>query len=574
MTNGLLIKGKMVVPTILHDATTMMSNQQFNSKPDRGLAFPSGPVPLDSPFYVDRPPIEELACNELGKAGSVIRIRAPRKMGKSSLSCRIIDRAKTLGYRSAIINFQQADESVFASLDKFLRWFCAYLTRQLKLKPMLDDYWDEDMGSKVSCTIYLEGYLLEEIDSPIVLVLNEINRVFEYPKIAADFLPLLRFWHEQAKQVDTFEKLRLVVVHSTEIYIPLNINQSPFNVGLPIKLPEFNLEQVRDLATRHQLNWTTDAEADRLMAMVGGHPYLVRLALYHLVVGESGKNLEQLLAEAATPTGIYSNHLRDLLAILRQQPKLAAGLKQVLAAPEVSGLDSLLAYELESMGLVKFEGDRVRVSCELYRRYFTAEKLEVEEVDSARLQELEKENEKLKNLVNIDGLTQIANRRYFDRYLETEWRRLAREVAPIALILCDVDCFKAYNDTYGHQAGDVCLQQVAEAIGSALKRPGDLAARYGGEEFAAILPHTDAMAAMAIAADICNNLKAKEMAHINSKVALKIVTISLGIACIIPNTEIAPNELLKAADEALYHSKETGRDRFTLSSTFNYQLSK
>ena len=100
--------------------------------------------------------------------------------------------------------------------------------------------------------------------------------------------------------------------------------------------------------------------------------------------------------------------------------------------------------------------------------------------------------------------------------------------------------------------------------------PGDLAARYGGEEFAAILPNTDAIGAMAIAEDICKNIKAKEIAHINSKVALKIVTISLGIACIVPQSESDPKELLQAADEALYHSKETGRDRFTLSSTFNY----
>ncbi len=158
----------MTAATVHHYASTIMSNQQFESNSGQALAFPGGPVPLDSPFYVHRPPIEDLAYNELGKPGSVIRIRAPRKMGKSSLSYRIIDRAQAQGYRSAIIDFKQADESVFVSLNKFLRWFCAYLTRQLKLQPMLDDFWDEDMGSKVSCTIYLEGYLLEEIDSPIL----------------------------------------------------------------------------------------------------------------------------------------------------------------------------------------------------------------------------------------------------------------------------------------------------------------------------------------------------------------------------------------------------------------------
>ena len=149
-------------------------------------------------------------------------------MGKSSLLTRIIAHAQNRGYKTVNLDFQQAEESVFANLDKFLRWFCANISRKLDLKPMLEDYWDQDMGSKVSCTIYFEGYLLEQINSPIVLTLNEVNRVFEHPKIAQEFLPLLRCWHEQAKQVEAFSKLRLVVVHSTEIYVSLNINQSPF----------------------------------------------------------------------------------------------------------------------------------------------------------------------------------------------------------------------------------------------------------------------------------------------------------------------------------------------------------
>ncbi|HEY9708329.1 MAG TPA: AAA-like domain-containing protein, partial [Oculatellaceae cyanobacterium] len=176
------------------------------------LEFPSGPVPINSPFYINRPPIEELTYQEISKPGSVIEIKAPRKMGKSSLLIRIIAHAIQVGYKTVSLDFQEADDAIFYSLNKFLRWFCANISRQLNLKPLLDDYWDEDMGSKVSCTIYFEGYLLEQIDCPVVLALNEVNRVFEHPNIAQDFLPLLRFWHEQAKQVETFQKLRLVVV--------------------------------------------------------------------------------------------------------------------------------------------------------------------------------------------------------------------------------------------------------------------------------------------------------------------------------------------------------------------------
>ena len=190
----------------------------------------------------------------------------------------------------------------------------------------------------------------------------------------------------------------------------------------------------------------------------------------------------------------------------------------------------------------------------------------------ARLQELEKENQQLKNLVNTDSLTEIANRRYFDACMEREWRRLRREFAPLSLIICDIDDFKNFNDTYGHQAGDNCLQQVAKAIEKTLKRPADLAARYGGEEFAVILPNTNANGALKVAEKIRQRIKAIAIPHINSTGKQKIVTVSLGVACIVPHLKGNPAELFQAADAALYESKERGRDRVTLSSILNYQL--
>ncbi len=539
------------------------------------LEFPSGPVPLNSPFYIERYPMEELAKKEIDKPGSVIRIKAPSKMGKSSLCARIMAHAQDLGYKTVSLDFQQAEESVFADLDRFLVWFCRNISRKLGLKPMLDDYWDRDMGSKVSCTIYFEGYLLEQIKSPLVLTLNEVNRVFEYPKIAQEFLPLLRFWHEQAKQVEEFSKLRLVVVHSTEIYVSLNIHQSPFNVGLPLKLPEFTLEQIQELALLHGINWA-DSEVGKqslesLMTMVGGHPYLIRLALYYLCRSEV--TLEELLQKAPTQGGIYSDYLRTHLAKVRKDPELTAALKTLITVNQSVQLQPILAYKLESMGLVKLNGDRCTLSCQLYPLYFEAQNFQQEDWKNFLIQDLKQENEKLKDLINIDPLTQIPNRRHFDSYLQTEWRRLARERMPLSLIFLDIDFFKLYNDTYGHQLGDICLQQVAQAIRDCLKRTADLPTRYGGEEFAIILPNTDANGAVHIAEEIRNKIKALAINHIKSKISLGIVTASLGVASTIPQSSKDPTLLLSEADLALYKSKEKGRDRVTLSSVLNFRLS-
>mgnify|MGYP005843493433 CR=1 FL=1 len=338
----------------------------FNS--NQSLEFPGGSVPLNSPFYIERPPIEANAYAEINNPGSLIRIKAPRQMGKTSLLNRILDLAQHQGFHTALSNFQQADSAVFASLDKFLRWFCTNISRQLNLTPLLDEYWDEDMGSKLSCTAYVQGYLLEKVESPLVLALDEVNRIFEYPNICCDFLPLLRSWYETASEGELWQKLRLVVVHTTEVYVPLNINQSPFNVGLPIKLPEFTGQQVQDLAVRHGLNWAESSEIESLMAMVGGHPYLVRLALYPLA--RQNVSLEQLLKDAPTIAGVYSNHLRRHLANLQAHPELAAALHQVVSTSEPVQLEAITAYKLESMGLIKLEGNQATPSCELYRLYF------------------------------------------------------------------------------------------------------------------------------------------------------------------------------------------------------------
>lgn len=175
--------------------------------------------------------------------------------------------------------------------------------------------------------------------------------------------------------------------------------------------------------------------------------------------------------------------------------------------------------------------------------------------------ELERANLELKRLATSDGLTQVANRRHFDEYLEQEWQRMQREQAPLSLILCDIDFFKAYNDTYGHQNGDECLRQVAAQLQAAAKRSMDLAARYGGEEFAIILPNTDREGAEQVAQEIHATIADLSIPHRRSQVG-EIITVSMGVATTIPVPFIAPQMLIEAADRALYQAKDDGRNTY------------
>ncbi|EGK86760.1 diguanylate cyclase response regulator [Microcoleus vaginatus PCC 9802] len=174
--------------------------------------------------------------------------------------------------------------------------------------------------------------------------------------------------------------------------------------------------------------------------------------------------------------------------------------------------------------------------------------------------QLEAANRQLKYLASIDGLTQIANRRQFDEQLEHEWRRMMRQQTPLSLILCDIDFFKPYNDTYGHQAGDVCLQQVAAALNRSINRAGDLAARYGGEEFVVILPDTELEGAVHIVKKIQARIQALAIVHKSSP--HHCITLSFGITTVIPTQESLPETLITAADAALYQAKDQGRNTF------------
>ncbi|MCC3436480.1 AAA-like domain-containing protein [Microcoleus sp. PH2017_05_CCC_O_A] len=301
------------------------------------LHFPEGSVALDSPFYIKCSSIESLCDETVLKPGSLIRIKAPEMMGKTSLMNRILAHAKLEKYHAVYLDFSAADRGILTNLDKFLRWLCLMVSRQLKLENKLN-----------------EG-------------LDEVDRLFGYTEVVEDFLGMLRSWHEKAKISDIWQKLRLVMAHSTEVYIPLDMNQSPFNAGVPVELQEFDSQKIHDLARLHGLDWD-EGQLGELICAIGGHPYLVRLAMYEISCGNI--TLTQLLKNAASESGIYSNHLRKHLEILQHNPELALALKKVVNSAEPVELDSMQIYKLHSMGIVRRQNNYVLPRCNLYREYF------------------------------------------------------------------------------------------------------------------------------------------------------------------------------------------------------------
>jgi diguanylate cyclase (GGDEF)-like protein len=234
---------------------------------------------------------------------------------------------------------------------------------------------------------------------------------------------------------------------------------------------------------------------------------------------------------------------RDLKLLMRIASPVAPAIGNTLLHGEL--------YAVQAEYLLKLEHEVTERTKELRQEISDRQRAETA---------LQEANHQLRQLVDLDGLTKVANRRRFDQYLLQEWKRAGRDQTPLALIMCDVDFFKSYNDAYGHQGGDDCLKKIAQAMIQSTNRPNDLVVRYGGEEFAVLLPGTNVNGANKVANQIRENIKAQKIEHSASTIS-QYVTVSLGVASIIPSLDSAPTILLTMADQALYQAKNEGRDR-------------
>lgn len=350
------------------------------SRSQRGAATQHWGEAVDdetSSFYVERVPYETQCYEAILQPGALIRIKASQQMGKTLLLNRILTQARKENYQTVTVSFELPDSTVFNDMRMFSRRFCAFVSKQLGLPSKLADDWRNDSFCyNDNTTDYFEDYLLAEFTNPMILALDKVDRVFEHPAIANDFCSLLRGWYDMARRSDRrgaiWKKLRLVVVHSTDVYGRLDINRSPLaGVGLPpIRLLDFNLEQVQDLARRHGLDWMSNQEVEQLMAVVGGHPYLVQLAFEYLK--SQRITLEKLLQIASTEVSPFSEQLREHLRNLKRYPEIEAAFREVVMTNQPVKLESDAMFKLDSMGLIQIQNDGCcTVKYNLYRQYFS-----------------------------------------------------------------------------------------------------------------------------------------------------------------------------------------------------------
>ncbi|MEM6450377.1 MAG: AAA-like domain-containing protein [Cyanobacteria bacterium P01_D01_bin.105] len=345
------------------------ASELIPSESESNVSQPSFPLlteslALDSPFYIQRD-CEAKCCQLITQPGALIRIKSPKQTGKTSLMNRIIDAASD--YPAITLNFQQVEQESLSSLDKLLRWICANISHRLKRSHNLDDVWNKDIGSKMNCTLHLEEFVLESIDTPIILAIEESSRLFDYPEVAQEFYAMLRTWHEYTQHQGVWQKLRLILVESTESYVSLDINTSPFDLGVEVALTPFNHAQVSALAQCYGLA-LSNTRVEKLTNLLGGHPYLTQVMLHY--IAKKSMDWEELFETAGTDEGIFHHHLHRHLANLKRSPDLAAALKQVIEQTEPVRIGQKEGFKLHSMGLVKLEKNNVRISCQLYRQYF------------------------------------------------------------------------------------------------------------------------------------------------------------------------------------------------------------
>ncbi|MCL1465206.1 diguanylate cyclase [Argonema galeatum] len=387
--------------------------------------------------------------------------------------------------------------------------------------------WNQEVYATLAMPCLLLG------DSEFIHAVEDVNTAQldpEYIKILADFhvtalltLPIFQIGDWKMEENEQ-EKSKVKSQKSNEKRDEEDSNSQATNYDqeiLGLKPPDSSVGSIPNPKSN-------DIIQSKILSCEGGH--------------RDGNQREVFMGETPKTTLACQD------AHFAQNPKSKIELWGLLMAHHCSGQREWQQWEID---FLKQLADQVAIAIqqsELYRQ-------------------LEIANQKLHRLATTDSLTGIANRRRFDEIIDIEWRRAAREQIPLSIIMCDIDFFKLYNDSYGHPAGDSCLQQIAQVIVSAGKRPADLVARYGGEEFAIILPNTDPAGALIVAQEIRAKVEMLNFPHMKSPVS-QYVTISVGVASIeFSGTtwerylQKSPYTLIQDADRALYHAKAKGRNR-------------
>lgn len=346
----------------MEPATSPIPRPQSRFEPWAALEAPAGAVRPQSPFYIERPADSQLR-HQLAGQGTTTTIQAGRQTGKTSLLTHAIN-----AYQGKIIylDFHLVDEASGESLTSLLRFLSESIAEQLDLEwDVVDKYWQTARNPAQTFNRFLQQEMLLRSEHPVLLAIDEADLLLgaEYQK---HFFALLRAWDSRRAFDADWRKLNLVMVISTHPYLLIDdVNLSPFNVGLTIRLKDFSPDQVADLNQRHG-SPLKQSELSSLMALVGGHPYLVRQAYYTLV--SERLSLTDLLRVANSPEGPFGKHLLFYWHSLKKNPTLLAAFQQLLWNQKLP--DESLLERLAAVGLIQQEEGKWRPRCSLYGEFF------------------------------------------------------------------------------------------------------------------------------------------------------------------------------------------------------------
>lgn len=320
-------------------------------------------IPL---IYVRREPIETEACSANRQPGSLIRIKAPQKMGKTMLSRHILRDAKENRFTTITCDFGLFEKSIYDNYHLFLKTFCSEVMNELDLNY---EEAEKHLHNNINngARRLFEKHILTGFTGELNLALENFDKVLERENISEDFFKFLRHCHNKS----SLSRLHLIIIHSTDVYGQMDINTSPLaGVGDYFELKVFNDEQVKELFEQHHLD-LSDTARERIIELLSGHPYLLSLAIEELQ--RSNVTLEQLLEEASTESGIFRGHLRRLLDTLYDDNELREAYKKIVNSKikvKLPNSRRSLSFQLYSLGLVIQDGNWVSPSCKLYRDYF------------------------------------------------------------------------------------------------------------------------------------------------------------------------------------------------------------
>jgi hypothetical protein len=318
--------------------------------------------------YVKRPPLEENCLKVLQQEQSLLRIRAPHNSGKTRLVNWLVHHLKQDNYQPVIIDCEEEKATIALSCEDLLLSICRTITQELKINEfLLDKFWSRPGTPAHKTRRYLEEYVLQPSANPLVFVFEKFDTILETETIGNEICGILRSWHERRSQ--PWRKLRLIIIHSTEFYSNYDFYASPLiGVGYVASLSDFNAEQVLSFAQVNGINWTL-SDVHKVMNLVGGNPYLIKLILVKL---QEGNSLEKVLDDALQGREPFQSHFFLLMRYLKSNANLRNIFRQILhkKALTPAQMKGESVQFLERLGLIHKSYDNLEVRCNLYQVYF------------------------------------------------------------------------------------------------------------------------------------------------------------------------------------------------------------